>query len=88
VADAGRGFDAAIAGSHGFGLTSMRERVEGVGGSFAIDSRCGRGTVIDVLVPLAEPTSTHAAVPLVDVVATVVPARSRRLRPLQTGMWR
>jgi PAS domain S-box-containing protein len=55
VADDGCGFDpggaAAPAGSGGFGLTSMRERVQAVGGQFEVDTGPGRGTRIEVSVP-------------------------------------
>jgi signal transduction histidine kinase len=47
VADNGRGFDPAGTRSAGwprFGLQTMRERAESVGGSFAIESAPGMGT--------------------------------------------
>jgi signal transduction histidine kinase len=50
VVDDGGGFDVA-APRRGFGLTSMRERVEGAGGSFAVHSTPGKGTEIEVLLP-------------------------------------
>lgn len=37
---------------HGNGLTGMRERVQALGGTLGIDSPRGRGTTIDVSVPL------------------------------------
>ncbi len=51
IRDTGRGFDIAETLSvensqKGFGLTSMRERVEISGGSFAIESVKGKGTTI------------------------------------------
>ena len=42
----------------GFGLTSMRQRVRGIGGSMAIESEPGAGTAVSLTVPLvpdAEP---------------------------------
>ncbi len=55
VSDDGRGFDPAhvevLAGHEGFGLTSMRERVQGVGGRLTVDSEPGRGTRVEALVP-------------------------------------
>jgi signal transduction histidine kinase len=53
VVDDGFGFDAAAAArdGYGFGLTSMRERAESLGGSFRIDSRAGIGTVVEVVLP-------------------------------------
>jgi PAS domain S-box-containing protein len=55
VSDDGRGFDPAhvgvLAGHEGFGLTSMRERVQGVGGRLTVDSGPGRGTCVEARVP-------------------------------------
>jgi signal transduction histidine kinase len=51
IADDGAGFDPAVPSLHGFGLVSMRERVEAVGGRFAVTSAPGRGTEITVTVP-------------------------------------
>ncbi|MBN2002252.1 MAG: sensor histidine kinase [Anaerolineae bacterium] len=53
VADDGRGFEPAPDG-RGFGLKSMRERAEGLGGEFAIESEPGAGTKIAVLIPVSE----------------------------------
>jgi two-component system, NarL family, sensor kinase len=54
VQDDGRGFDPAevevLAGHQGFGLTSMRERVQALGGQLAIDTGRG-GTCIHAWVP-------------------------------------
>ncbi len=51
VADDGHGFDPAtvVAGS---GLQGMRDRVEAVGGSLAIESGAGRGTTVTGTVPI------------------------------------
>jgi PAS domain S-box-containing protein len=62
VADDGAGFDPA-AGRPGLGLVSMRERLHLVGGRFAVDSRPGGGTRIDVFVP---PATTAGASPAED----------------------
>ncbi len=56
IADDGRGFDptAAVAeggSSGGFGLISMRERVEALGGQLRIFSSPGSGTEIEVVLP-------------------------------------
>lgn len=57
VDDDGRGFDPThvevLPGHEGFGLTSMRERVQGVGGRLTVDSAPGRGTRIEASVPTA-----------------------------------
>ncbi len=55
VADEGSGFDVARAeGSEGmgFGLFSVRERVQAMGGTMAIESAPGKGTRVSVRLPL------------------------------------
>ena len=60
VRDDGRGG----IGAHGNGLTGMRERIEALGGSLAIRSERGRGTELNVALPLpatqAEASSKQA----------------------------
>jgi signal transduction histidine kinase len=54
VIDDGGGFDPAAAASRpapGFGLVSMRERAEAIGGLFTVSSRPGTGTVVEVRLP-------------------------------------
>jgi signal transduction histidine kinase len=52
VADDGKGFDPdAPRSSSSYGLTSMRERTELVGGSFKISSAPGNGTTVEVVLP-------------------------------------
>jgi signal transduction histidine kinase len=51
VADDGAGFDPG-AGTGGRGLTGMRERIELLGGSIAVESAPGEGTKISARVPL------------------------------------
>lgn len=53
VTDDGCGFDPA-AHPHTGGLTAMRERAETHGGSLAVSSKTGAGTVVQVHVPLPE----------------------------------
>lgn len=55
VADDGRGFDAAKQQdeSEHFGLTTMRERAESVGGSLRVRSAKGEGTTVTASVPTA-----------------------------------
>ncbi len=50
VRDDGRGFDPAAPRS-GFGLTSMKERAEGSGAAFSVDSGPGQGTAVRVVWP-------------------------------------
>jgi signal transduction histidine kinase len=52
VTDDGRGFDLATVAS-GSGLQGMRDRVEAIGGSLAIESGAGRGTTVTGTVPIA-----------------------------------
>ena len=51
VQDDGTGFDPAVRGS-GLGLIGMRERVEGLAGSFRVTSAPGAGTTVTVSLPL------------------------------------
>jgi signal transduction histidine kinase len=57
VADDGRGFDAAAlprAAAPRFGLATMRERAQAIGGRLEIRSAPGRGTVVELRLPIAE----------------------------------
>jgi signal transduction histidine kinase len=54
VKDTGRGFDpVAVRDKPGLGLSSMRERVQLVGGNLKVDSQPGRGTSVRVTIPFA-----------------------------------
>ncbi|MBO0686232.1 MAG: sensor histidine kinase, partial [Candidatus Dormibacteraeota bacterium] len=59
VQDDGRGFDptrpAATRPGGGLGLTAMRERVEALGGSLAIESAPGQGATVAVQLPTSRP---------------------------------
>ena len=56
VLDDGRGFNpehvVAEADGH-YGLVSMRERAEEIGGGFKISSSVGRGTEVEAVVPIS-----------------------------------
>jgi signal transduction histidine kinase len=52
VQDNGVGLKAGSEGLGGFGLHSMRERVEALGGSFTLESEAGEGTTLAVGLPL------------------------------------
>jgi PAS domain S-box-containing protein len=57
VEDDGAGFDATrLDGEerHSFGLFSLRERIQFMGGKLSIDSAPGRGTRVDITIPVAE----------------------------------
>ena len=55
VADDGKGFSYAPDGARaGFGLLSMRERAEKVGGTLEVDSAPGKGTTIKAKIPLRD----------------------------------
>jgi signal transduction histidine kinase len=65
VADDGRGFDikpTAEGTTDHYGIATMRERAEQVGGRVTITSEPGRGTVVEAVVPavLAEPQGASA----------------------------
>jgi signal transduction histidine kinase len=51
IADDGSGFRPGATRPGGFGLVSMRERAEALGGSFQVESEPGAGTAIEVVVP-------------------------------------
>jgi len=51
IADDGQGFDVSKPSKNGFGLTTMRERTEGLGGEFKLSSEPGRGTTVEILLP-------------------------------------
>jgi CheY-like chemotaxis protein len=55
VSDRGRGFDPqALKETHGFGLFSLRERVELLGGRMRIKSALGRGSTFRIVMPNEE----------------------------------
>lgn len=49
VRDDGRGFDTGLAS--GFGLTSMKQRAEALGGHLMVDSAPGEGTTVEAVLP-------------------------------------
>jgi signal transduction histidine kinase len=51
ITDDGVGFEVADGQVGGYGLETMRERVESLKGKFEIESEPGRGTRISVFVP-------------------------------------
>jgi signal transduction histidine kinase len=54
VEDCGAGFDPEqVRGKRGLGLASMEERVRLVGGRVSVRSMLGKGTTVEVCVPLA-----------------------------------
>jgi signal transduction histidine kinase len=56
VYDDGRGFDTSRDRKRdSFGLISMRERAEGMEGTFGIESQPGEGTTVRIVVPNAQP---------------------------------
>ena len=54
IEDAGIGFDPVQSFSppRGWGLAGMRERIESVGGQLSIESDTGKGTIVEVVVPV------------------------------------
>lgn len=54
IIDAGAGFDPGGTRSGGFGMLSMAERAELVGGRVSVRSRPGEGTTVAVAVPIGE----------------------------------
>jgi two-component system nitrate/nitrite sensor histidine kinase NarX len=65
VDDDGSGFDPSRleeAMDHGFGLASMRERVEQIGGTLAVQTAPGKGTRVEVRLQQEEMRAAHAPV--------------------------
>jgi two-component system, NarL family, sensor histidine kinase UhpB len=58
VRDDGRGI--AADATAGLGMRGMQERVEGLGGRYQVQSESGRGTLVDINIPLSE-TETRAS---------------------------
>ncbi|MBI2305103.1 MAG: GAF domain-containing sensor histidine kinase [Chloroflexi bacterium] len=59
VADNGRGFDLPQGAQKGFGLQTMKERAESVGGSLEVDTVPGQGTTVTVLLPTIVKEKTY-----------------------------
>lgn len=51
IEDDGVGFDDAVRSRIGFGLVSIKERVDSLGGSFDLRSQPGEGTCLEVILP-------------------------------------
>lgn len=60
IRDNGRGFDVGRTDQHGVGLRSMRERIEGLGGTLSVSSSAG-GTRVEMRIPLAQSQSALPA---------------------------
>ena len=58
VLDAGAGFAPAQINGHGLGLLGMRERAELLDGDFQVHAESGKGTQIQVTIPLPPPEKT------------------------------
>ena len=59
IIDEGKGFETEMLqnGRKGWGLAGMAERVESIGGTLRIDSSPGKGTLIEVVIPVMQQTS-------------------------------
>jgi signal transduction histidine kinase len=55
VSDDGQGFDAQAIGRTHFGLQTMRERAESVGGGLTVTSAPGTGTQVELWLPFVQP---------------------------------
>jgi signal transduction histidine kinase len=64
VRDDGQGFDPAavsdVTSGRGLGIAGMRERASLLGGNLRIESGAGRGTTVEVSVPLTRLTASEA----------------------------
>ena len=81
VTDRGRGFDPAaeqVASVEHFGLFSIRERMEAIGGALSITSAPGQGTSAMLTLPVEQPVSAVQAPPATLGAARDVPGTSGR----------
>jgi len=76
VRDAGRGFEPE-GSTAGFGLVGMRERVESLGGTLAVQSAPGAGTTVTARLPTGQAAGEETAAP--STVATRSAASSSRM---------
>lgn len=53
IVDDGQGFDPQSP-RHGFGITSMQQRTDQIGGKFTLTSQIGQGTTINVRIPIVQ----------------------------------
>jgi PAS domain S-box-containing protein len=61
VSDRGSGFDPEGMRGRGFGVASVRERIEHLGGHLSIESELGRGTRATIVAPLVMPDTASEA---------------------------
>jgi two-component system, NarL family, sensor kinase len=54
IEDNGVGFDTEALNNKGLGLKSTASRIESLSGSFFIDSAIGKGTIVTIIIPIAE----------------------------------
>ena len=85
VADEGSGFDpeaAANCKDKGFGLFSLRERLEPLGGEVVVDSAPGQGARITLVLPVSEETHGMVSMPNPMDSGSAPVAQNRALRVL------
>jgi signal transduction histidine kinase len=68
IRDNGQGFDHSdghrqTSFGHGFGMTSMHERIRILGGQLRVNSKRGQGTTIEARIPIAKPSEAMPARP-------------------------
>jgi PAS domain S-box-containing protein len=80
VSDRGRGFDPQATGTTGFGLRSLRERVQMLGGRIRIRSAPGRGSALLLAVPDSEPPTGEPQKTPVEQPALGSLARKKRVK--------
>jgi two-component system, NarL family, sensor histidine kinase UhpB len=57
IRDDGRGM--ATNACAGLGISGMQERVEGLGARYHLQSQTGRGTCVNIIIPLGDPKTAH-----------------------------
>jgi PAS domain S-box-containing protein len=75
IADDGCGFDpvARVLASSGYGLRSMEDRAQAIGGSLYVSSSSGKGTQVTVLVPRAATAVANTPIPRKEVLRLEAP---------------
>lgn len=83
VVDSGIGFDAKTLGSttaKGYGLFSIQERIEGLGGTFTVRSSPGSGTHIELSVPIPDMVEVSDAAAEAQSTSDAAPGSPRLCR--------
>ncbi|NGZ94558.1 MAG: hypothetical protein CV089_00235 [Nitrospira sp. WS110] len=84
VIDGGTGFDETVLNheTKGYGLFSIKERIEGLGGTFAVQSSPGSGTRVELSMPLPDTTTASKMSDTVPAPVEVVLGKPKSCRAM------